>query len=99
MIVNTQSIKFKADQKLLDFIQARMDKLDQYYDQVLKADVFLKVENASDRENKIVEVRLHVPGNDLVAIKDAKTFEQATDLAAEGLRRQLRKHKEKVRGI
>lgn len=99
MKVNTQSLKFKADQKLLDFIQARLDKLEQYYDHVISADVILKVEKASDKENKIVEVRLNVPGNDLVAIKDAKTFEQATDLVVEALRRKLRKHKEKVRGV
>lgn len=99
MIVNTQSIKFKADQKLLDFIQVRLDKLDQYYDQVLNAEVYLKVEKATDRENKIVEVRLSVPGNDLIAVKDAKTFEQATDLVTEALRRKLRKHKEKAKGM
>jgi putative sigma-54 modulation protein len=99
MKVNTQSLKFKADQKLLDFIQARLDKLDQFYDHVISADVILKVENATDRENKIVEVRLNVPGNDLVVTKEAKSFEQATDLVAEALRRKLRKHKEKIRGI
>ena len=99
MKVNTQSLKFKADQKLLDFIQNRLDKLDQFYDQVISADVILKVEKATDKENKIVEVRLNVPGNDLVAVKDAKTFEQATDLVAEALRRKLRKHKEKMRSV
>lgn len=98
MKVNTQSLKFKADQKLLDFIQVRLDKLDQYYDHVIDAEVTLKVEKASDMENKIVEVKLAVPGNDLIVEKDSRTFEQATDLAVEALRRQLKKHKAKERG-
>ena len=44
MKVHTQSVNFNADQKLLNFIQDRMNKLDRYYDKVIKSDVFLKVE-------------------------------------------------------
>jgi putative sigma-54 modulation protein len=62
MKVNTQSVNFNADQKLLDFIQKRMDKLDQFYDKVIMSDVYLKVENMSGKETKIFEARLSVPG-------------------------------------
>ena len=99
MKVNTQSVKFKADQKLLDFIQNRMDKLEQFYDHIIDADVYLKVLNTNTRENKVVEIRLNIPGNDLLATKEAKTFEEATDMTCDVLKRQLRKHKEKVRGV
>jgi putative sigma-54 modulation protein len=99
MKVNTQSVKFKADQKLLDFIQQRMDKLEQFYDHIIDADIYLKVLNTNTRENKQVEIRLNIPGNDLHATKDAKSFEEATDMASDVLKRQLRKHKEKVRGV
>ncbi len=58
MKVNTQSVNFNADQKLIDFIQQRMDKLDQYYDKIIKSDVFLKVENTSGKQNKIFEDHL-----------------------------------------
>ena len=50
MKVNTQSVNFVADQKLLDFIQKKMDKLDMFYDKVICSDVFLKVENTSEKE-------------------------------------------------
>ena len=55
MKVNTQSVNFNADEKLISFIQQRMDKLDMFYDKVIKSDVFLKVENMSGKENKIFE--------------------------------------------
>ena len=52
MNVNTQSINFVADVKLKDFIQKRFEKLNLYYDKIIQADIFLKVENTSDKENK-----------------------------------------------
>ena len=97
MKVNTQSVNFSADRKLIDFIQKKMDKLDQYYDKVIKSDVFLKVENTSSKENKIFEVRLNVPGDSFVVKKICKTFEEGADAAVGSLERQLKKRKEKIR--
>lgn len=97
MKVNTQSVNFTADKKLLDFIQRRMDKLEQFYDKVIKSDVFLKVENTSDKENKIFEAKLTVPGDSFMVKKVCKTFEEGADSAASSLERQLLKRKEKLR--
>ncbi|AEH01664.1 ribosome hibernation-promoting factor, HPF/YfiA family [Lacinutrix sp. 5H-3-7-4] len=97
MKVNTQAVNFNADQKLLNFIQTRMDKLDNYYDKVIKSDVFLKVQNTSDKENKIFEAKVSVPGDSLVIKKQCKTFEEGTDMAVASLQRQLKKRKEKLR--
>ena len=47
MKVHTQSVNFNADQKLIDFIQKRMDKLDLFFDKIIKSNVYLKVENTS----------------------------------------------------
>ena len=57
MKVNTQSVNFNADGELIDFVQKRLDKLNQFYDKVISSDVFLKVENTSSKENKIVEIK------------------------------------------
>ena len=97
MKVHTQSVNFNADRKLIDFIQKRMDKLEQFYDKVIKSDVFLKVENTSTKENKIFEARLSVPGDSLVVKKQCKTFEEGADSAISSLERQLKKRKEKLR--
>ncbi len=97
MKVNTQSVNFNADQKLINFIQNRMNKLDKYYDKVINSDVYLKVENTSEKDNKIFEVRLSVPGDSFVVKKQCKTFEEGADLAIGTLERQLKKRKEKLR--
>jgi len=97
MKVNTQSVNFNADQKLIDFIQKRMDKLDLFYDKVIQSDVYLKVENTSGKENKIFEAKVTVPGDSFVVKKQCKTFEEGADMAASSLERQLKKRKEKLR--
>ena len=97
MKVNVNAVNFTVDKKLVDFIQERMEKLEKYYDKIVSFDVFLKVEKTSDKENKVVEVKVHVPGDDLMVKKQCKTFEEAVELSAESLERLLVKRKEKIR--
>ncbi len=97
MKVNTQSVNFVADKKLIDFIQKRMDKLDLFYDKIIQSDVYLKVENTSDKENKIVEAKVSVPGDSFIVKKQCKTFEEGADTAASSLERLLKKRKQKLR--
>lgn len=97
MKVNTQSVNFVADQKLKDFIQKKMDKLELFYDKVICSDVFLKVENTSSKENKVFEAKLSVPGDEFVVKKQCKTFEEGADIAIQSLERQLKRRKEKLR--
>ncbi|WP_299112245.1 ribosome-associated translation inhibitor RaiA [uncultured Winogradskyella sp.] len=97
MKVNTQSVNFTADNSLIEFIQKRMDKLDMYYDKIIQSDVYLKVENTSDKENKIFEVKLSVPGDSFVVKKQCKSFEEGADAAIASLGRQIKKRKEKLR--
>lgn len=97
MKVNVHAVNFTVDKKLVDFVQDRMDGLEKYYDKVVFSDVFLKVEKTSDKENKIVEMKINVPGDDFLVKKQCKTFEEATDQAAESIERLLVKRKEKLR--
>jgi len=99
MNVKIQSIKFDADQKLIQFINSKLEKLGRFYDGIIGAEVFLKVENNQDLENKIVEVKLLIPGNDLFVQRQSRKFEEALDDCVEVLKRQVTKHKEKQRGI
>ena len=75
------------------------DWLEKFYDKIVSADVFLKVENTSDKENKIVEIKINVPGDDFVVKKMTKSFEEGIDLAIDSLERVLVKRKEKLRTI
>ena len=97
MKVNVHAVNFTVDKKLLDFVQERMNRLEKFYDKIVSSDVFLKVEKTSDKENKIVEVKIIVPGDDFMVKKQCKTFEEAIELAAESTERLLVKRKEKVR--
>jgi putative sigma-54 modulation protein len=95
MKITIQSIRFTADSKLLDFIQRKADKLDQFYDKIISGEVYLKLENVENEANKITEIKIQLPGNQLFAKEQCKTFEEATDLALESLRKQIDKHKQK----
>jgi len=98
MNITVQSIKFNADSKLIEFIKKRTEKLNQFLDNIIEGVCYLRLENVEDEANKIVELKFNVPGNQLFAKAQAKTFEEATDLAIESIRRQINKHKTKTRG-
>jgi putative sigma-54 modulation protein len=97
MDIKIHSIRFDAGTKLLDFITAKVRKLMQYFDDIIGAEIFLRLDRSQDLENKVVEIRLTLPGNELFAKKQTKTFEKSTDLCVEALRRQIMKHKTKLR--
>lgn len=96
MKLQTHSIHFDADVKLIDFIQKKADKLDTFYDRIIDGEVFLRLDKDDSMENKIVEIKLNIPGQQLFAKAKAKSFEAGTDEAVEALRRQIVKHKEKM---
>ena len=95
MKLQMHSIHFDADIKLLDFIQKRMDKLETFYDRIIDGEVFLKVENGTKFNNKVVELKVNIPGQTLFSKEQNSSFEAATDAGVEALRRQIRKYKEK----
>ena len=97
MKVHAQSVNFNADGKLMDFIQNRLDKMETFYDKVISSDVYLKVENTSAKENKIVEIKLNVPKDKFIVKKQCKSFEEAVDSACNSLERKLIKRKQKLR--
>jgi putative sigma-54 modulation protein len=93
MDINIQSIHFDADVKLTDFIKKKVAKLETYNNKVVSSEIFLKLDKADDAANKIAEIKMQLPGHTLFAKEQCKTFEEATDLAIESLRRQISKLK------
>ncbi len=98
MKVKVQSIHFDADHKLLTFIEEKVDKLRQFYEDIIDSEVFLRLDKSVNSENKIAEIRVNTPGKTLFAKERCKSFEEATDSAVEALRKQITKYKEKQRG-
>ncbi len=96
MKLQMHSLHFTADQKLIDFIQKKADKLDTFFDRIQDGEVFLRLEKGDHaKENKLVEIKLNLPGTTLFAKEKSSSFEAAADEAIEALRRQIKKHKEK----
>lgn len=97
MNIKINSVHFDADKKLIDFVNNKVKKLFQFYDDIVGAEIFLRLENTQELENKIAEIKLEIPGNDLFAKKQSKSFEEAVDNAVDALKRQIRKHKDKLK--
>ncbi|MCL2246398.1 MAG: ribosome-associated translation inhibitor RaiA [Lentimicrobiaceae bacterium] len=98
MNISFNSVHFKADQKLEKFISEKLEKLAKVFDGIIGFDITLKLENTDKPENKSVEIRAKIRGNDAIARKMAKTFEEAADEVVDALKKQLIKVKDKVRG-
>ncbi|MFZ1678886.1 MAG: ribosome-associated translation inhibitor RaiA [Saprospiraceae bacterium] len=96
MKIITTAIHFDADQKLLDYIQRKTSKLDQFFDRIIDAHVYLKLENSGQVKDKIVEMKLNVPGDVLMATEISKTFEASADAAVDNMKRQLNRYKERI---
>ena len=96
MKVQVHAVHFNADQKLVNFITRKLEKLETFYDRLVHGEVFLRLNNEGI-ENKTVEISLKVPGSKLFAKEQARSFEAATDMATEALKNQLKKFKTKLR--
>jgi putative sigma-54 modulation protein len=96
IIIN--SVHFTTDKKLVDFVNKKVNKLDTFFDGIINAEVTLKVLKPEATKNKISEIKISIPSNGyLFAKKQADTFEEATDLAVDALRKQLVKFKNKLK--
>ena len=97
MTVNTVAPQFKADQKLLAYIESKLGKLSLVFDRIIDCSVTLRLENTGQVKDKIAEVKIHVPGQTIVASESQRTFEAAVDLLSDKLRRQLKRYKSRQR--
>ena len=95
MKVQVHAVHFSADQKLVRFIQRKLEKLETFYDRMVHGEVFLRLNNEGV-DNKTVEIKLRVPGSQLFAVEKARSFEEAAGQATDALRMQLKKFKTRV---
>ncbi|MBK8442968.1 MAG: ribosome-associated translation inhibitor RaiA [Sphingobacteriales bacterium] len=98
MNLNIHAVHFAADGRLLTLIEKKVERLRNYFDKILDVEVFLKLENLSSPvRDKVVSIKVHVPGGQFFAEEQSKLFEEAVELSMYSLRRQITKHKEKLR--
>jgi putative sigma-54 modulation protein len=97
MKVHVHAVRFEADDSLVDFIKRKLEKLETFYDRIISGEVFLKLDKgeSSKVQTKQIEININVPGQTLFVKEKGKTFEEATDLAMDALKSQIKKFKEK----
>ncbi|MFM1913458.1 MAG: hypothetical protein RIR51_1301 [Bacteroidota bacterium] len=96
MKVHVHAIHFSADKKLVESIQKKLDKLDTFYDRIISGEVYLKIEQGLGKvKEKMLEIKLAVPGKTLFVRQKANTFEEALDVAQDSIVTRLKKYKEK----
>jgi putative sigma-54 modulation protein len=98
MNIQIHSVRFNADKRLVDFVHQKVEKLTQFGEDIVNIEVYLRLDKDQERENKISEIMLELPGGPLFAKKQSKTFEESTDDAIDALKKQITKHKQKKRG-
>lgn len=98
MEIKINSVHFTADQKLVEFVNKKVSKLDTFFDGIINSEVTLKVLKPEAANNKVSELKISIPTNGyLFAKKQADTFEEATDLAIDAIKKQLDKYKDKLK--
>ena len=97
MNVNIQTVHFDADQKLVEFVSTKIEKLKTYHDRIVKVDVFLKLDNIVHKiKDKVVEIKVHIPKHELFVKASSKSFEESFDVALDSVITQIKRKKEKL---
>ena len=100
MDVQIQTVHFDADEKLLEHVQKRIDKLKTFHDRITGVEVYLRLENLSQKvKDKVAEIKVAIPKKSLFAKHESKVFEEAFDEAFDSLVAQIKKSKEKMHAI
>ena len=97
MNINIQTVHFDADEKLLDFVQKKLEKLATFHDRITRVEVFLKLDNLVHAiKDKVVEIKIHIPKQDCFVKASATSFQTAFDHAFDSITNQLKKKKERI---
>ena len=96
MNIKIKTLGFTAKQELTDFVNEKVKKFAHLYHKIISCEVSFCLGKSDTNENKVCDIRLVIPGNDLMASTQCKTFEEAVAQAAGALERQIEKKKTKV---
>ena len=99
MEIKIQSIHFDATEKLQEFIEKKVAKLEKTFEDIKTAEVQLKVVKPATAQNKETSLTVSVPGQTLFVEKTCDTFEEGIDLCVDAMKVQLTKFKEKSRNM
>jgi putative sigma-54 modulation protein len=95
MKIHIQTLNFSPKQDLLDLVNEKVGKLEKFSDRIVESRVVLRVEKSDNRDNKVCEVRVVIPGNDLFVKKQFSSFEEGIQKVTDTLQRQIKEWKDK----
>ena len=93
MEIRVKSLKFDADQKLLDYVEKKVSKLSRFSDHLDDVEVTLSL--LKEPDNKNVKIQTRVYGQDLLIERNADTFEDAVSGAVDLMKEKVVRTKEK----
>ncbi len=97
MNVMIQTVHFDADEKLVEYVNRKLEKLNTFHDRIVKVDVFLKLDNVVHTiKDKIAEIKVHVPRHDFFVKASSKSFEESFDNALDSISNQIKRKKQKL---
>lgn len=85
-----------ASSSLEAIAKEKLENLHKKFNFVHRADVFFKIQNRTDNDEKICDIRLSLPGPRVFASTHAETFEAAIAETLRDLEIQLNKTKAKM---
>lgn len=97
MNVQIRTVRFDADQRLVDHIQKKLEKLKTFHDKITDVEVYLKLDGLSEKvRDKVAEIRVAIPKHSLFAKAESKIFEESFDSAFASLVEQIKRQKQKM---
>ncbi|MCA4780871.1 ribosome-associated translation inhibitor RaiA [Empedobacter stercoris] len=96
MTINFQAVNFNTKQGLEEYLEKKLEKLETLSDKIIAANVSFKLENTAEKNNKTVDIKLEVPGDDIVVSKTGQSFEECIDLSVDTLKKLIIRKKKKL---
>lgn len=97
MNVQIQTVHFDADQKLLDHVKQKIEKLRTFHDHIIGVEVYLKLDNVVHNiKDKIAEIKVYVPKHSFFVKHQSKGFENSFDHAFDSMVNRIKRQKDKM---
>ena len=93
MEIKIKSLKFDADQKLLDYVEKKVNKLERFYEGIVSVDVVLTL--LKEPDNKQAKLQIHIPGEEMIIERNCRSFEEAITDCVDAMKEKLTRAKEK----
>lgn len=88
-----QTVGFQAKDGLMETTKEQVAKMEKFYTPIIGAEVYYRLVYDDQQENKKVEVKLNIPGEDIYADHQSNSFEHSLHESLEKVKKQLLKKK------